>query len=135
MIARIEGHELRLELTAGARLVFGRAKECDVVVESPLVSSKHLELLWDGRKLSIADLGSKHGTKVGKEGGLFKRKVFAPAPTDLILHLADVELSLQWGLGPVDGERTQFSSLENERTVAIEKTEREQVLFPALFFR
>jgi signal transduction histidine kinase len=54
--------ERRIEL--GDRLVIGRDKASDVVLDDPMVSLRHAEVRRAGDGFEIADLGSRHGTYV-----------------------------------------------------------------------
>ena len=42
--------------------VVGRGRQSDVVVVHPLISRKHCEFYWEGRRLMARDLGSLNGT-------------------------------------------------------------------------
>lgn len=46
-------------------IVVGRAPDCDVVVNDPTVSSRHLRMAWSGGRIVVEDLGSANGTYVG----------------------------------------------------------------------
>jgi pSer/pThr/pTyr-binding forkhead associated (FHA) protein len=54
---------LRLE----PRVVIGRARECDLVLEAPCVSRRHAALIVRHGELWIEDLGSTNGTTVDDE--------------------------------------------------------------------
>ena len=43
-------------------IVFGRSKDCDIVLAEPSVSGRHARLSWDGARPLIEDLGSANGT-------------------------------------------------------------------------
>ena len=47
-----------------ARVVLGRSMVCDVVVDSPHISRKHVEILRDANGWIIQDLHSRHGVAV-----------------------------------------------------------------------
>jgi pSer/pThr/pTyr-binding forkhead associated (FHA) protein len=50
-------------LLIGTRIVLGRSPSCDVVVDDPTISEKHLELLFTpGRPVTLKDLNSTNGT-------------------------------------------------------------------------
>lgn len=63
-LAVIEGgrdvarHRLR------ASTSMGRAPECDIVLASTHVSRRHAEVVWEGERFVLRDLGSLNGTKV-----------------------------------------------------------------------
>lgn len=47
-----------------ARFVVGRSPQCDLRLTNQRTSSLHAELLWDGRRWILQDLGSRNGTFV-----------------------------------------------------------------------
>ncbi|HUQ23618.1 MAG TPA: FHA domain-containing protein [Gaiellaceae bacterium] len=49
------------------RTLIGRSPECDVFLDDVTVSRKHAELLRDGERFTISDLGSLNGTFVNKK--------------------------------------------------------------------
>jgi Protein of unknown function (DUF3662)/Inner membrane component of T3SS, cytoplasmic domain len=49
---------------SGDRLVVGRSRECDLVVDDPNVSRRHMEVRRDDAGWVVADLGSTNGTKL-----------------------------------------------------------------------
>jgi FHA domain-containing protein len=56
--------EGRRTALSGERLLVGRSRECDLVLEDPNVSRKHAELRREDGRWLIADLGSTNGLKV-----------------------------------------------------------------------
>ena len=51
-------------MLSGERLVLGRSREADLVVDDPNVSRRHAELRREGQDWRIVDLGSTNGVKV-----------------------------------------------------------------------
>jgi Protein of unknown function (DUF3662)/Inner membrane component of T3SS, cytoplasmic domain len=51
-------------MLSGHRLVLGRSREADLVVDDPNVSRRHAELRREGDDWTIVDLGSTNGIKV-----------------------------------------------------------------------
>ena len=51
-------------MLSGERLVLGRSREADLVLDDPNVSRRHAELRREGEDWTIADLGSTNGVKV-----------------------------------------------------------------------
>jgi hypothetical protein len=47
-----------------ARTVFGRGSDADITVEDTGTSRRHVEILWDGRRAKVRDLGSTNGSKL-----------------------------------------------------------------------
>ena len=52
---------------AGERTLIGRSPECDVFLDDVTVSRRHAELLHDGDRYTIRDLGSLNGTFVNRK--------------------------------------------------------------------
>lgn len=50
-------------LEASRSYVVGREPPADVVVAEPSVSRRHVELRWTEQRLTVRDLGSRHGTR------------------------------------------------------------------------
>lgn len=46
------------------RTVIGRGSEADITVEDPGISRRHVEVLWDGKRGQVNDLGSTNGSKL-----------------------------------------------------------------------
>lgn len=53
-------------LPAGDRTLIGRSPECDIFLDDVTVSRRHAELLRDGGRFVIRDLGSLNGTFVNR---------------------------------------------------------------------
>lgn len=51
---------------AGDRTLIGRSPECDVFLDDVTVSRRHAELLREGTRYTIRDLGSLNGTFVNR---------------------------------------------------------------------
>jgi hypothetical protein len=54
----------RRSVLSGRRVVVGRSRDCDVVVNDPNVSRRHLELRREEDGWMVADLGSTNGVRV-----------------------------------------------------------------------
>ena len=66
----------RYPITKG-RTIIGRGSEADVTVDDTGTSRKHVEILWDGTRGQVNDLGSTNGSKLN--GQPLKQ---APLPPD-----------------------------------------------------
>ncbi|MBX3087771.1 MAG: DUF3662 and FHA domain-containing protein [Cryobacterium sp.] len=44
--------------------ILGRGAEADITIDDPGISRKHVEILWDGRRAQVNDLGSTNGTEL-----------------------------------------------------------------------
>ena len=51
---------------SGERTLIGRSPDCDVFLDDVTVSRKHAELIRDGERFTIKDLGSLNGTFVNR---------------------------------------------------------------------
>lgn len=60
-VVEIDGR--RHELTS-ARTVIGRGSDADIIISDAGSSRRHAEVLWDGERAMLRDLGSTNGTKV-----------------------------------------------------------------------
>jgi hypothetical protein len=56
--------ENKRNVLSGSRVLLGRSRECDIMVNDPNVSRRHAELRSDGGRWSVVDLGSTNGIKV-----------------------------------------------------------------------
>ena len=59
-----------------SRTVIGRGHEADVVIDDSGASRTHVEILWDGAKAQITDLGSTNGTRL--DGQRITTSLLAP---------------------------------------------------------
>jgi Protein of unknown function (DUF3662)/Inner membrane component of T3SS, cytoplasmic domain len=56
--------EGRRNILSGERVMIGRSRECDIVVNDPNVSRRHIELRRGERGWAAVDLGSTNGMKI-----------------------------------------------------------------------
>ncbi|WP_404436759.1 DUF3662 and FHA domain-containing protein [Microbacterium aerolatum] len=71
----------------GARTVIGRGSDADITIADAGSSRKHVEILWDGERAMMRDLGSTNGTKVN---GQKVRE--APLPSDTTITIGRTDL-------------------------------------------
>ena len=48
----------------GSRTVIGRGSDADITVDDTGISRRHVEVLWDGTRAQVNDLGSTNGSKL-----------------------------------------------------------------------
>jgi FHA domain-containing protein len=65
-----------------ARTVIGRGSDADITIDDTGTSRKHVEILWDGKRGQVSDLGSTNGSKLN---GVPVTK--APLPPDSIIEI------------------------------------------------
>lgn len=77
-----------------ARTVIGRGTDADITIADAGSSRKHVEILWDGERAMMRDLGSTNGTKVNgakvREAGLPTDTTLTIGRTDLIFRIVPV---------------------------------------------
>jgi hypothetical protein len=62
-----------------ARTVIGRGSDADITIADPNTSRKHVEILWDGTRGMVRDLGSTNGSKL--DGVKFSSSALEPDST------------------------------------------------------
>jgi hypothetical protein len=65
-----------------SRTVIGRGHDADITVDDTGISRKHVEILWDGSRAEVNDLGSTNGSELNGE-----RVTRAPLPTDSVISI------------------------------------------------
>ncbi|GAA3595595.1 DUF3662 and FHA domain-containing protein [Klugiella xanthotipulae] len=60
----------------GSRTVIGRGSDVDITINDTGTSRKHVEILWDGRRAKVRDLGSTNGSKLN--GHPFREATLEP---------------------------------------------------------
>ena len=75
-VVDVEGK--RHVLTA-ARTVIGRGTDADITISDSGTSRKHVEILWDGKRAMVRDLGSTNGTSLN--GSKVIQAALAPEST------------------------------------------------------
>lgn len=76
----------RHPLTKG-RTVIGRGSDADITIADAGTSRKHVEILWDGERAMVRDLGSTNGTKL--DGS---RITEAPLPPDSTVTIGRTDI-------------------------------------------
>ncbi|MGM7670714.1 FhaA domain-containing protein [Microbacterium sp. A93] len=82
-----------------ARSVIGRGSDADITIADAGSSRKHVEILWDGERAMMRDLGSTNGTKVNGD-----KVREAPLPTDTTITIGRTDLVFR--IVPVTIDRT-----------------------------
>ena len=65
-----------------SRTVIGRGSDADITIDDTGTSRRHVEILWDGKRGQVNDLGSTNGSKLNGQP-LTK----APLPPDSIIEI------------------------------------------------
>lgn len=77
-----------------ARTVIGRGSDADITISDAGSSRKHAEILWDGERAMMRDLGSTNGTKVNgakvSEAALPTDTTITIGRTDLVFRVVPV---------------------------------------------
>lgn len=61
------GQTLQVMEVTNRGLIIGRQAGSDIVLQAQGISRQHLRVTWDGRQVSVTDLGSSNGTLLGDE--------------------------------------------------------------------
>ena len=70
-----------------SRTVIGRGSDADITIPDAGTSRKHVEILWDGQRAMVRDLGSTNGTQL--DGS---RVSEAPLPTDGVVRIGRTDI-------------------------------------------
>jgi pSer/pThr/pTyr-binding forkhead associated (FHA) protein len=73
-----QGTELSLEI-AEKRYILGRSTNCDVVLDEPNASRRHVEVFTRHGQVIVRELGSKNGTKLGGQPLVVNTETLWPA--------------------------------------------------------
>ena len=65
-----------------SRTIIGRGSDADITVDDTGISRKHVEVLWDGTRAEVNDLGSTNGSQLN--GAPVRR---APLPPDSVINI------------------------------------------------
>lgn len=69
------------------RTVVGRGTDADITVDDAGASRRHLEILWDGRRAQVTDLGSTNGSTLNG-----RPLTTAPLPADSVIEIGRTRL-------------------------------------------
>nr|WP_286300320.1 DUF3662 and FHA domain-containing protein [Microbacterium suwonense] len=90
-VIEIDGRQHTL---ASARTVIGRGGDADITIADAGSSRRHAEILWDGERAMLRDLGSTNGTKIDdqkiREAALAPGTSFTIGRTRLIFRVVPV---------------------------------------------
>lgn len=77
-----------------ARTVIGRGSDADITIADAGSSRRHVEILWDGERAMMRDLGSTNGTKVDghkvREASLPTGTTLTIGRTDLVFRIVPI---------------------------------------------
>src|SRR3712207_1160702 len=98
IVGNLDG-SIREPVTIGnAGITIGRVAGNDIVIDEPRVSRRHARIDWDGRQVTVTDLGSSNGTTIGMTRltpntaypwSGFEMLSIGPFPVTLMLPAAD----------------------------------------------
>ncbi len=87
----------RRYLLTGARTSIGRDAAADIQIDDSGLSRKHFEILWDGSKAGVRDLGSTNGTKLNgqsiSESPLQNDSVISAGRSDFVFRVVANKVS------------------------------------------
>lgn len=84
-----------------SRTVIGRGSDADITISDAGSSRRHAEILWDGERAMMRDLGSTNGTKVNgakaREARLDSDATITIGRTDLVFRIVPVAAAQRGG--------------------------------------
>jgi pSer/pThr/pTyr-binding forkhead associated (FHA) protein len=91
-----------------SRTVIGRGSDADITIDDTGTSRRHVEILWDGKRGQVNDLGSTNGSKLNGQP-LTK----APLPPDSIIEIGRTRIIFRVLAQSADVD--QFADLRTDR--------------------
>ncbi len=91
-----------------SRTVIGRGSDADITVDDPGISRKHVEILWDGTRAQVNDLGSTNGSLL--DGNRVSK---APLSPDSVIDIGRTRIVFR--VLAQAAEVDQFADLRTER--------------------
>jgi hypothetical protein len=91
-----------------SRTIIGRGSEADITVDDSGISRKHVEVLWDGSRAQVNDLGSTNGSQLN---GAPVTK--APLQPDSVISIGRTRIVFRVLAQSADVD--QFADLRNQR--------------------
>jgi hypothetical protein len=73
-----------------SRTVIGRGSDADITVDDTGISRKHVEILWDGARAQVNDLGSTNGSLLNGE-----KVNRAPLPPDSVIDIGRTRITFR----------------------------------------
>lgn len=71
----------------GSRTIIGRGSDADITIQDTGASRKHAEVLWDGSRAQVRDLGSTNGTSLNGQ-----KVTHAQLPADAVIQIGRTRL-------------------------------------------
>lgn len=73
-----------------SRTIIGRGSDADITIDDTGTSRQHVEILWDGKRGQVNDLGSTNGSKLNGE-----RVTQAPLPPDSVIEIGRTRIAFR----------------------------------------
>jgi hypothetical protein len=90
--------------------VIGRGSDADITVDDGGISRKHVEILWDGKRAQVNDLGSTNGSKLN--GNPVKK---APLEPDSLIEIGRTRIVFRVLAQSADTDTRSSSRHDNGR--------------------
>ena len=91
-----------------SRTVIGRGSDADITVDDSSISRKHVEVLWDGKRAEVNDLGSTNGSLLNGN-----RVNKAPLAPDSVIDIGRTHIEFRVLAQAADVD--QYSDLRDDR--------------------
>src|SRR5258705_5007857 len=83
-------------VTSEDRVIIGRSPQADLVVDDPIVSRIHCEIVAEPEGFVLRDLGSKNGTRVA---GMLIREICLPSEARIAIRDSELSFRVLGGAG------------------------------------
>ena len=79
-----------VSLNQGDVWVLGRSEDCEICIEHPNVSAKHLKIVRNADGFSVNDMGSSNGSKIN--GSLLKKNQIHKLRSEDVIEISDLKI-------------------------------------------
>ena len=115
--------EQKLLLSKGEVLNIGRSSENNLVVDHESVSRKHATLAWMHNSITIADLGSRNGTRVNDKLLVGAKQL----NTGDCIEVGDIKIIILNKTASINSETRKVASIDANQAIQSRLTERTQI--------
>jgi two-component system, NtrC family, response regulator AtoC len=92
-----------LPLPIAGSVIVGRSTKCDIQIDDPVASRRHLRMYLDGGRFAVEDLGSANGTRVRQQR--IKPGLRVPVAPGEVMEIGSTVLLVHVTLGSIEPRR------------------------------
>ena len=105
----VDVHGTRIPLRVGSNVV-GRGQDADITIDDTGASRRHVEIVWDGQRAGVRDLGSTNGTKLNG-----RRIAHAELQPESLIEIGRTQLQFKVVPQAPPSDDTAFLPQQNDR--------------------